>query len=450
MSDMDLNKKADAAPTATGLDDAKSSNPASSPTTNEEPTPEGETSGVVSIDGADLLNRVRDFASRFICYPSETAGIAQVLWAAHTHLMEAWETTPRLAFLSAEPGSGKSMAMRITALLSPLALEAANASTASLIRALDDPAGRPTLFIDEIDTKYGPKAKGDEEFRCMVNAGHAADGTFLRCEPENNSWYPVRKPAYAAVAMAGIGNILPDTILTRSIVVKMRKRLPGQQVEHYRRRDHKPLGEALRAELAAWADQVRDDAEMHRPVLPDDIADRDADVWEPLITVADLAGGDWPALARQAAAEAMQSAKANNKPSLGGQLLADIRDCFGNEDRLPTADLLDKLLADEEAPWGDLGRKKLDARILAKMLGEYDIKSSTIRMPNGSTPKGYKREAFQDAWERHLPPPETDATSATDATNQESLDKTQASDVADETASQPCGDTDEDIAGQIL
>ena len=60
MSDVDLNEKAGAAPTVTGLDDAKASCPAFSPTMNEEPTPEIDTSGVVGIDGADLLNRVRD------------------------------------------------------------------------------------------------------------------------------------------------------------------------------------------------------------------------------------------------------------------------------------------------------------------------------------------------------------------------------------------------------
>ncbi|WP_439625994.1 DUF3631 domain-containing protein [Shinella sp.] len=446
MSRIDLNRGAGAASTATGPDDAKAASPAFSPSTNEETAPDEQLPGAVSIDGADLLNRVRDFASRFICFPSEAAGIAQVLWAAHTHLMDAWETTPRLAFLSAEPGSGKSLALRITALLSPLALEAANASTASLIRALDDPAGRPAFFIDEFDTKFGPKAKGDEELRCMLNAGHSADGFFLRNEKEKDSWHPVRRSAYAAVALAGIGNILPDTILTRSIVVKMRKRLPGQQVESYRRRDHKHLGEALRDELAAWADQVRDAAAKHRPILPDDISDRDADVWEPLFTVADFADGEWPALARQAAMETMQSGKANNKPSLGVQLLADIRACFGDKDRLPTADLLDKLLADEEAPWGDLKGKKLSPRILAEMLREYDIRPSSTRIADGKTPKGYMRGSFHDAWRRYLPPLETGATSATDATNQESLYKTGVSSVADKTVLLSCGGTAEAVA----
>ena len=42
-------------------------------------------------------------------------------------------------------------------------------------------------------------------------------------------------PAYCAVAMAGLG-WLPDTILTRSVIVRMRRRAPGETVEPFRRR----------------------------------------------------------------------------------------------------------------------------------------------------------------------------------------------------------------------
>lgn len=363
-------------------------------------------SDAVIIDGADLLERALAFMERFVILPSNHAGVALVLWAAHAHLMDAWETTPRLAFLSAEPGSGKSLAMRLAALLCPLALEVASATTASLIRALDDPAGQPTYFIDEIDTKYGPKARGDEELRSLINAGHQIDGYILRNEKDGDDWYPVRKNVFAAIAMAGIGNILPDTILTRSIVVKMRKCLPSEKVTSYRRRDHMPIGNALRDELAAWADQIRDKAALCRPTLPDEIVDRDADVWEPLIVVADLAGGSWPDRARQAAIEAVQSRKANRKPSLGVQLLTDIRSCMGGKIGLPTVELLKKLLADEEAPWGDLGyHRKLDARILAEMLDEYGIKPKPYRFNGPKEPmlRGYMREDFEDAWARHLP-----------------------------------------------
>src|SRR3546814_10030035 len=79
-----------------------------------------------SVDGAGLLNRIRAFTRRFICYPSDHASTSHVLWIAHTHLMEAWFSTPRLAVLSPEPGSGKSRVLEITAMLVPNPLLSVN------------------------------------------------------------------------------------------------------------------------------------------------------------------------------------------------------------------------------------------------------------------------------------------------------------------------------------
>ena len=445
MSGIDPDEKAGAASTATGPDDAKAGSPAFSPSTNEETAPDGQPSGPVGIDGAELLNRVRDYTRRFICYPSETASIVHVLWMAHCHLMDAWFSTPRLAVLSPEPGSGKSRVLEITALLVPNPLLSVNSSASFILRMIADQENRPTVLYDEIDAIFGPNARGNEDLRSMINAGYRRGAMIGRCYMEKGKVLTEQLATYAAVALGGLGN-LPDTIMSRSVIIRMRKRGPGEEVEPFRPHLHEPPASALCDELAAWAASVSGLAGTVQPLLPDGIADRNADVWGPLLTVAELAGGEWPALARQAATATVRSAKANNKPSLPVQLLADIRAGFGDRDRLTTADLLNKLLADEEAPWGDLGRKKLDARILAKMLGEYGIKSSTIRMPNGSTPKGYKREAFHDAWKRYLPPLETDATSATDAASQESLDKTEASSVADRTALPPCGGTAEGVA----
>ena len=46
------------------------------------------------IDGADLLDDVEAFLSRFIVYPNEHSRIAHALWIAHAHLMDCWESTP--------------------------------------------------------------------------------------------------------------------------------------------------------------------------------------------------------------------------------------------------------------------------------------------------------------------------------------------------------------------
>jgi len=409
MSASDTNEKAGAAATALGLNVAKADSPATSDNSNDQQSPDQSLSNDEHvINGSDLLERALMFVQRFVILPDSHAGTALVLWAAHTHLMSAWDTTPRLAFLSAEPGSGKSLAMRLTALMCPLALEVSSATTASLVRALDDPLGQPTYFIDELDTKYGPKGSGDEDLRNFINAGHGINGYILRNELVNDQWYPVRKSVFAAMAMAGIGNILHETIWTRSIVVKMGKPLPDQKAENYRRRVHSKLGEALRGEFAAWADQVREAAAGCWPTMPVSIADRDEDVWGPLIVVAELAGGPWPDLALQAAMSAVKSAKANRKPSLGVELLTGIRDVFdnSNRDQISSRELVDALLADKHAPWGSIGRRGLEPRTLAEMLGVFDIHPTPVR-PNGSTGtqvRGYRRDDFRDAWARYPRP----------------------------------------------
>ncbi len=68
---------------------------------------------------ADLLDEVEEFLERFVAYPSEAAKVAHVLWILHTHCMDEWESTPRIAFLSPEPGSGKTRALEVTETLVP-------------------------------------------------------------------------------------------------------------------------------------------------------------------------------------------------------------------------------------------------------------------------------------------------------------------------------------------
>ena len=61
-----------------------------------------------------MVQAVYDFLGRFVAYPSDSARVAHALWCVHTHLMDRWESTPRIAFLSAEPSSGKTPTLEIT------------------------------------------------------------------------------------------------------------------------------------------------------------------------------------------------------------------------------------------------------------------------------------------------------------------------------------------------
>ena len=57
------------------------------------------------VPAPSVLDDVHKYLGRFVSYPSKHAHVAHVLWLGHCHLMDAWESTPRLAFLSPEPGS---------------------------------------------------------------------------------------------------------------------------------------------------------------------------------------------------------------------------------------------------------------------------------------------------------------------------------------------------------
>ena len=150
--------------------------------------------------------------------------------------MDAWESTPRIAFLSPEPGSGKTRALEVTELLVPRPVHAVNIDAGLPVpQGRRDEAGPPTILYDEIDTVFGPKAKDNEDIRGMLNAGHRRGAMAGRCVVRGKMVETEELPAYCAVALAGLGD-LPDTILTRSVVVRMRRRAPEEHVEPFRRR----------------------------------------------------------------------------------------------------------------------------------------------------------------------------------------------------------------------
>lgn len=403
----------------------------------------------------EVLDRVEAFLSRLVAFPSEHERVAVVLWAAHTHALDAFESTPRLAVLSPGPGSGKTRLQEVLALLVPRAMFTVNASTAYLFRRLVDPETRPTILLDEADTIFGPRAAREhEDLRGFINTGHRRGAIYGRCETRGNTIVPKDYHAFAAVSLSGLDD-LPDTVMSRAVVIRMRRRAPGERIEPFRARTHNPEGEPLRADLASWADEV-DDALHLVPDMPDEITDRPADVWEPLLAVADAAGGSWPECARVAAV-ALVAATAGNRDSgsLGVRLLADLRDIFGDRDRMSTEEVLRALNGLEDAPWSGMRLdRSLDARGLSSRLRKYDVRPTTLRIDD-RTPKGYTAASLHDAWARYLAPrasgaadpepatpppvPQNTATSATAATRP-SLGVLSALDVCD-----TCGDQLTDI-----
>lgn len=278
------------------------------------------------------------------------------------------------------------------------ALPAANASLSALFRAIEQ--WQPTLLIDEGDTFLGENA----ELHGMVNAGYKRGGYVLRSEAKGDSYEPRMFSVYSAKSIAGIAleRHLPDSTMSRGIVLNMRRKLPGESVERLRNADPADF-DRLASQLARFGLDYAHQIRLCRPVLPDALDDRAQDNWEPLLAIAACAGPVWVQRATDAALK--MSAVNSASSSTGNELLGDIKDVFDGMvvTRIRTVDLLEKLTGDVDKGWATYNRgKPMTPRQLAKQLEVYGIKSKTVRMGQRDTPKGYDTAQFADAFSRYL------------------------------------------------
>lgn len=394
---------------------------------------------------AETLDAIAAFVRRFVAL-SEPQADAVAVWVFHTHVFDAAQTTPYLSITSAEKRSGKSRLLEVIALLASKVLATAGASEAALFRAIEERC--PTLLFDEVDAIFGPKATSNhEDLRALLNSGWRPGMPVLRCVGEGSRQRTEPFRVYCPKALAGIGK-LPDTVADRSIPIRMKRRAPGERVDRFRRREAELDAEPLRRSCESIAEVVVDKLIEARPTIPSELDDRAQDGWEPLLAIAEFAGGEWPRRARNAAL-VLSAGKEPEEDTAGVRLLQDIRDVFEKieGDRVSSERLVDALRRDEEAPWQEWHGHGLTQRSLAGLLRRFEIRSKVIRLADGTTPRGFLRESFEDSWTRYLP--ETPAPSATSATSAQpsrsepfSKCNTEA-DVADcESGSNPHGYTD--------
>ena len=166
----------------------------------------------------------------------------------------------------------------------------------------------------------------------------------------------------------------------------------------YRPTRDAPALRAIHERLGEWAKSAGDHAELCATdqVVDLPVDDRAADLWEPLLIVAELAGGDWPAAAR-AACIAMVNRADDDDTTPGQQLLIDVHACLGAMDFISSSDLCTRLRMTPESPWMD---DNLTMHKLGRMLTEYGIKS---KKSHDRTHRGYYSKDFADAWSRYLP-----------------------------------------------
>lgn len=354
------------------------------------------------VEGIELLDDIAQAIKRFVIADSATIQ-AGALWATFTWLIDSVQVAPIANITAPEKRCGKSIMLTTLGNLVSRKLQVSNIAPAALFRSIE--LWSPTLLIDEVDAFL----RDNEEARGILNAGFTRDSAVvIRCVGDDHMPTPFR--VWGAKALCGIGKIA-DTLADRSIPLRLRRKLPGEEVEVLRHSDPE-LWAGLRSRMMRFSQDHAEQIGKARPATINGLNDRANDCWEPLLAIAEAAGGEWPSIARQAA-RALHDVE-DDSPSVGVELLTDIKTIFETKQttKIFSATLLEELMADDEAPWPTWNRgKPMAARQLSTKLGEFGIKSKDIRI--GTTnKKGYDRVDFTEVFDRYLSsvPPTASAT----------------------------------------
>jgi putative DNA primase/helicase len=350
------------------------------------------------VDGAILLDEIAATFRRFLSVP-EGAADALALWVVHTYAFECSFISPRLIIRSPEKRCGKSTLLRILEFLCKKSLSVANISAPALFRVVE--VQRPTLLLDEFDS-FGTT---NEQIRNVINSGYAQDGSVVRCDGDEHE--TVQFSTWAPVALASIGRIA-DTLEDRGIIVRMQRKTEEERLERLRG-DRPHQFDELRRRAARWVRDVDSDLRTVDRDPPKFLNDRAADNWRPLLTIAEVAGLEWPekALVACKALNAVAS-EDGEQDTTRTDLLRDIRAYFNEHGlaEITSADLCFGLASDDGGPWVAFGKmeRPITPANLASLLRPFGIRPQNIRVSENGVRKGYRREAFDEAWSRYLPP----------------------------------------------
>lgn len=346
------------------------------------------------VNGAGVLDEAYGLLCRYVIADRETLRAA-ALWSALTWFSDAATVLPLALITAPEKGCGKSTLLAALAKLSSRPLWASNVTPAALFRAVEK--WKPALFIDEADTFM----RDNPELVGIINSGHTRDTAYV-IRTVGDAHEPRQFSTWGAKAISGIGaHGISETIASRSIILMMRRKTLGERCESLRHPDREAF-QVVKRQLARWADDHSGKFAALRPSL-EGLSNRAADNWEPLLALADLAGGDWPKLARHAAMRL--NGNEEEAPSLNQELLGDIKAVFDRtgSDSIFTATLLDELCKDEESAWATYNRgKPVTPRQLSKRLHEFGIKPKQIWARGEGNRNGYELDQFKDAFSRYL------------------------------------------------
>lgn len=362
-----------------------------------------------------ILDEIMNLLKRSVILKSEAHYVAETLWIAHTYLISELDFSPRLAIWSPEKRCGKTLNLEIVELLLKKPRRTSSMSSSVLYRMIS--LDEATVFlIDESDRIFSKKADKEraEAMTSIINTGFKRGSSVWRCKP--NTLEPEEFSTFAPVALAGIGtSSIPDTVQDRALVIEMRRKFPNEAIEEFQSDEEEAIFAPMREALDSWSQEIRHQIRPCRPELPSELHSRAKDCWKPLFKIATYAGSDWLEKAHRASLELSFNEADDDDKSYSLRLLSDCREVFDCIE-LGSQVLVERLCEIEEAPYGH-GDYRLNTASLARNLKTYGIRptrTNKLRL--------YRREDFQEAWDRYLPVRRESVTPVTPVTVEDEPD----------------------------
>jgi len=384
-----------------------------------------------TVQGDLLLTDIAKLLRRFVVLP-KWAEENLALWVLHTYAFHLRDVTSYIGVESPEKRCGKTTLLTVLSELVNRPVVASNISASAFFRVIEEI--RPTLLIDEADTFL----QGNDEMRGILNSGYHRKTAFVvrvtnelrngensklqtsnaketsnaedEAEARRMSLLtstPTRLARFSCwcpKAVAAIGR-LPETLADRCIVLRMQRKTAAEECERVRNLETN----AIKRQCVRFVvDNVEAIASAH-PEIPEGLNDRAADIWEPLFTLADLAGGVWPQASREAALALTSAASDSNSIS---SLLLDIAVGFvlAKGDRIFSRGMAEHLNArSAHRPWAERRNGKPITELwLSQQVRPYGIRPRTLWIGEEQG-KGYYRSDFEQVFQRYIPKSEARA-----------------------------------------
>jgi 5S rRNA maturation endonuclease (ribonuclease M5) len=349
------------------------------------------------LSGRWVIRLAESLFEDYLVLPDGVPFVA-ALWVVGTHIFRTFDCYPYLIVTSPIKRCGKTRFAEVLELLCCNPMMSVNLSEAALFRSIES-NHPPTVIIDEAEALRNRQSERAQYLLAILQTGFRQGAYVFRCVGKENA--VTKFPVYSPKVVLAIGN-LPDTLMDRSVVIRMRRHLHSEHVSQFRRRKAAEQASGVVSAISAWGEQNKERiAHAYLKQELDFLRDREADIWEPLFTIASVAVPDrLDELKRIATRLCGEKASLDVDDSQGLRLLSDIRLIFRTLKRrtIATVDLIHKLKAQLDSQWGE----DLTPIRLSQMLRPFGISPRQLWIEGNN--RGYDSEDFRTVFERYLPP----------------------------------------------